>query len=52
MSIAAGVGREIVQNWGDTDGSVGDSIVDAAAWSLGAITAGGVAWAIIRKRGR
>lgn len=52
LSVAAGVGREIVQNWGDTDGSLGDSIVDAAAWSLGAITAGGIAWAIIRKRVR
>lgn len=51
LSIAAGVGREIVQNWGDTDGSLGDSIVDAVAWSTGAVIAGGVALVILRRKG-
>lgn len=52
LSIAVGIGRELVQNWGDTDGSLGDSIVDAAAWSAGAISAGAIAWSIIRRRAR
>lgn len=40
LSVAFGIGREVVQNWGDTDGSLGDSIVDALAWASGAIGAG------------
>lgn len=31
--------REIIQNFGDTDGSLGDSIVDQIAWTLGALAA-------------
>ena len=31
--------REIVQNWGDVDGSLGDSIFDGAMWCFGALMA-------------
>lgn len=49
MSAGIGVGRELVQNWGDTDGSLGDSIVDASAWAFGAVCAGVTACEIIRR---
>lgn len=51
LSVGVGVGRELVQNWGDVDGSLGDSIVDGAVWSAFAIGAGGVALVILRRKG-
>ncbi|TFH40900.1 MAG: hypothetical protein E4H01_15770 [Lysobacterales bacterium] len=40
LACFAGGVREIVQNWGDYDGSLGDSIVDLGAWCLGATVCG------------
>ena len=35
LSVAVGVAREVVQNWGDADNDVLDSIADALAWASG-----------------
>lgn len=42
VAVWGGALREIIQNFGDTDGSLGDSIVDMSMWTLGAIIVGGV----------
>jgi hypothetical protein len=43
LSVAIGVGREVIQNLGDAENSIGDAVADVVAWTLGAIIAGGVA---------
>ena len=37
LSVWIGGLREIWQNFGDTDGSLWDSVIDYTAWTLGAI---------------
>jgi hypothetical protein len=40
LSCWAGAVRELTQNFGDIDGSLGDTLVDSFAWMLGAVIAG------------
>lgn len=46
VGISTGIAREVVQNWGDAEGSVGDSVVDAIAWGSGAAFGSAVALAV------
>lgn len=39
-SCFAGAAREIIQNFDDVGGSLGDSLVDVGAWAIGAVVAG------------
>lgn len=42
--------REVAQNWGDEDGSVGDAIADAVCWTLGGVRASVPFWLLAALR--
>lgn len=48
VSALIGGVRELVQNWGDVDNSIGDAVVDAVVWAVCgaavAVTGWGVLW--------
>lgn len=52
LSLATGIGREIVQNWGDADNDVLDSIADSIAWASGSAAMAAILWAIARRLDR
>lgn len=42
FSVLVGIGREIVQNWGDEDNDYTDMAIDVFVWTLGAVAASSV----------
>lgn len=46
VSLAVGIGREVVQNWGDADNDYLDAAADVLAWAAGSASAAGIAWAV------